>query len=120
MPSLEVFTERGSLQRIVITSVMLIILLAAIGTVRSVTVAQQSEYLSNLADDAAQSGLAVAKECLTHSDYVPRWTTSKPLRPNTDCSGNEKLACPSSSTDVRCFVLNAGLHRSTFSVTFTA
>lgn len=57
------------------------------------TIAVNRENLINqraqlLARQAAESGLARAKQCIRSNDNLVTWTETKPLKPNTDCKGN--------------------------------
>lgn len=68
--------------------VMLMVLVAAIQAAVSTRNALQDQHYSQLAREAAESGLAMANACLVANEYVAIWTDAKPLRPNTDCAGN--------------------------------
>lgn len=48
-------------------------------------------YYTQLADEAAESGIAFAQSCLAANeanDYRQTWTNTKKLTPQTDCNGN--------------------------------
>lgn len=100
-----------ALPTILIASVVMItVLVAAASASASVRVALNSQYYNQLAREAAESGLARAKECLASNGYVAQWST-KDLYPNTSCSGGD----PCTNTDT-CFVLSRPTIRTTFDV----
>ena len=68
--------------------VMLVILTTTLSTVSSsiVTSLDASRY-DTYAKAASKSGLAMARACLKANNYEPQWSSSNPLRPNTNCSG---------------------------------
>lgn len=114
------FTAGFALPTILITAVvMIMVMLAAVQSVSSINVAIDTDYYAQLADGAADAGLVMAEACLQQSDYVPKWSDAKPLRPNTDCSGNALVSCsamPAASDNDRCSVVaTSGVHTS-FSV----
>ena len=82
--------EGFALPTILIASViMLTILTSAVTAVSSMSTSLEAHYHNQLAREAAESGMARATDCLKQSSTgTPQWTDMKPLRPNTDCSGN--------------------------------
>lgn len=82
--------EGFALPTILIASViMLTILTSAVTAVSSMSTSIEAHYHNQLAREAAESGMARATDCLKQSSTgTPQWTDMKPLRPNTDCSGN--------------------------------
>jgi len=69
---------------------MLAILMAAIGATAASRVALDSQYYNQLAQQAVESGMNRANECLSGSGYTPQWSTKvsgKDLRPDSDCTG---------------------------------
>lgn len=82
--------EGFALPTILIASViMLTILTSAVTAVSSMSTSIEAHYHNQLAREAAESGMARATDCLKQSPTgTPQWTDMKPLRPNTDCSGN--------------------------------
>lgn len=52
-----------------------------------------NQHYQLLARQAAESGIAMAEACIRKDGKVS-WTTSKPLKPNTDCSGNVSPSLP--------------------------
>lgn len=77
------------LPTILVTSVVLLgLLMAAISSVASIRSSLGEQYYQQLARTAAESGVAMANNCLTKNDHVPTWTDAKPLTPETDCNGN--------------------------------
>lgn len=76
---------------LLVSTAMLAILMAAIGATAASRVALDSQHYNQLAQQAAESGIARAKECLSNSGWTPQWSTiaaSRDLRPHTNCSGN--------------------------------
>lgn len=99
-----------ALPTVILASViMLIVLVASVTAVGSITTALASQYYNQLAREAAESGLASATACLRASGYTPTWTSASPLRPNTGCAG-ESLATVSP------WIVNVGNIRSSFTV----
>jgi alpha-tubulin suppressor-like RCC1 family protein/Tfp pilus assembly protein PilX len=77
-----------ALPTILIASViMLMVLMASITAVSSITSGLNSQYYNQLAREAAESGLARAESCLRLSDYTPTWTDADPLTPAVSCTG---------------------------------
>jgi alpha-tubulin suppressor-like RCC1 family protein len=105
-------SQKGfALPTILIASViMLTVLISAVSSVASINSSLDQQYYSQLAREAADSGIARANSCLSENAYVPQWTV-KPLRPNTSCSGGD--ACTNTAS---CFVHSQGNVRTTFSV----
>lgn len=97
---------------IVMMSVLAVTLSATTAT-RNALKDQKYTQLSQLAAEAGQN---YAKACLANNGNIPQWTNAKPLKPNTDCSGNETTACSDTSTSASCWVLIDGNIKSTFSV----
>jgi len=91
---------------------------AAFATISSIDVALTDQYTEKLTKEGSQSGIILAQACLDANSGTPQWTNAKPLKPNTDCSGNEVVACNNTSTDARCFVMKDGNYRVKFEVTF--
>ncbi len=75
---------------LLVSMVMLGILSASIGATAASRVSLDSQYYNHLAEQAAQSGVARANECLKKSGLTPQWSTlahNRTLRPNSDCTG---------------------------------
>lgn len=75
---------------LLVATVMLIVLTASIAAAAASRVSLDSQYYNQLAQQAAQSGLNRANECLKSNGYAPQWATSatnRDLRPDSDCSG---------------------------------
>jgi len=92
--------------------VMLMILLVSITSTSAVKVSLMAQNYNQLAQNAADAGIAYAKACLAANGNVPQWSSEKPLTPGTDCSGeqNTGFTCSVASLDARCSVaLNSGL-----------
>lgn len=82
---------------LLVSVVLLSILMASIGAASSSRVALDAQYYNKLASQAAESGVARAKDCLYASGYAPQWSTKaldRDLRPNTDCRGLTVLSDP--------------------------
>jgi len=72
--------------------VMLIVLSVSISSVAAVRTTLKGQYYSQLAKAAGEAGVAYAKACLAKNGNVPLWTDAKPLRPSTDCAGNNLIS----------------------------
>jgi formylglycine-generating enzyme required for sulfatase activity len=75
---------------LLVSTVMLIVLTASIAAAAASRVSLDSQYYNQLAQQAAQSGLNRANECLKSNGYAPQWSTSvanRDLRPDSDCTG---------------------------------
>ena len=99
--------------------VMIIVMLAAVQAGASVRVALDNQYYDCLAREAGQSGIVLARACLEKNNYIPQWTDAKPLRPNTDCAGNDRFTCPvtpSRSDNPGCFIVADGDIRTSFTI----
>lgn len=79
----------------IIGSMVLLILITAVQSVFTVNIAITNKTYASLAKEAAGSGLTYARNCLenNYSDTTSLWTDTKPLGPNTDCSGNTITNC---------------------------
>ena len=121
MPSRRrLYQSAFALPTVLITSVvMLLVLLAAIQSVVSVSESIRGQYTDKIGKEAVQSGVAIAKACMAKNSGSITWTNAKPLKPNTDCTGTETLSCPANSTDTRCYVMIQGLYRTSYSVGVT-
>jgi len=71
--------------------VMLTILAVSVSSVAAVRTTLKTQYYEQLAKAAGEAGVAFAKACLSKNGNIPLWTDSKPLRPSTDCAGNQRL-----------------------------
>ena len=71
--------------------VMLTVLATAVSSVAAVRTTLKAQYYEQLAKAAGEAGVAYAKACLSKNGNRPLWTNDKPLKPNTDCAGNELL-----------------------------
>ena len=72
----------------IVSIIMFGVLALAMQLVSQSTSSQRDIYYRQLAREAVESGTIHAQECLRLNGYVASWTAAKPLRPNTDCSGN--------------------------------
>ena len=77
--------------------VMLTVLTVSVTSVVSVRTALLTQYYEQIAKTAGEAGIAYAKACLAKSGNVPLWSDAKPLRPSTDCAGNETVGTSSFS-----------------------
>lgn len=73
---------------IVAGTVTLIVLAYVLKTVSTSSTVTTNQNRQLLARQAAESGVARARACLTENNRVVTWTNDKPLTPNTDCFGN--------------------------------
>lgn len=106
-----------ALPTILIASVvMLMALTSAIGAVVSSRNALNEQYYNRLTKEAAESGLAKAQACLRLSAGVVTWSNDKPLKPETDCSGNSSIDCTSRPLNPSCAVLYDAKDYTTFSI----
>lgn len=93
-----------ALPTVLIASVVLLMVLAAsVTATTALRTTLKTQYYTQLAQVAGESGVAYAKACLAASGNVPQWTDAKPLMPSTDCSGNSAL-----SPAVRAMVIAGG------------
>lgn len=100
-----------ALPTILISSIiMLMVLLSAVGAGSNVRTGLNTQYYTQLAREAAESGIARAKDCLESNSFVPQWVGNK-LHANTDCSGG--TACTGSPN---CYVVSNSSYRTSFSV----
>ena len=77
-----------ALPTILISSVvMLIVLTSAVSAAASVRSAISSQFYTQLAREASESGLMMARACLMDNLYTAQWSSSSQLRPSTTCSG---------------------------------
>lgn len=69
--------------------VMLMVLLSGLVAASSVNSALRTQHTDKMLRMASESGSAMANACLAKNYGMATWTDpSKPLKPNTDCSGN--------------------------------
>ena len=106
--------ERGfALPTVVIASVVLfMVLVAAVSAISSTRVALDSQYYQGLMKDAAESGSVYARACMAANNGTVTWSDTKPLTSQTDCSGNIRSGCTTSS----CYLVNTPTVKTTFSV----
>lgn len=106
-----------ALPSILIASVvMLLVLVTAITSVVATRMALQDQYYSQLAREAAESGLEYATGCLNQDGASVTWSDSTPLQTNTNCSGVVQVSCPTNVRNTRCGVIDSATLRTTFSV----
>lgn len=116
---LRIHTRGFALPSILIASVvMLAVLIVAIQAVVASRAALNEQYYTQLAREAAESGLALAESCLTTNNGEANWSN---LRPFTDCDGNFIDASNHCETDAQkqtalCTVYRSDTVRSTFTV----
>lgn len=77
--------------------ILLTVLLSSVTAVSSIRVALNEQYYNQLTKEAAESGVAMATNCLRQNSYVPVWNNNadparRQLTPNTDCNGNPSTA----------------------------
>lgn len=96
---------------LVVSIVMLIVLTAAVSLTGSTRTSLNDQYYTQLALEAAESGLTRANDCLRTNGYIAQWSAASPLRPNTACTGG--LACSGSTN---CYVTTNATFRTTFEV----
>ena len=99
-----------TLPTVMIVSLIMVTIL--VFTMQFVSTSQASltrQYHLQLAREAAESGLAYAEQCMALNNGIAQWSSSKPLRPNTDCEGT---VIPGADE----YVLNGNLLRTLFSI----
>ena len=78
-----------ALPTILITSlVFLMVLVTAVSSTVAIRNALNDQQYTQLAELAGEAGTVYAKACLAQNNNGVTWSDEKPLRPNTDCSGN--------------------------------
>ncbi len=68
-----------------------------------------TQHTQMLARQAAESGIARARACILQNDRIITWTDAKPLRPNTDCSGEIQAGLPE-------YIVDNGSYKTTFEI----
>lgn len=113
-----IYSRRGfALPSIIIASIVMIsVLVITMSATTATRNALKEQKYTQLAQLAAEAGQNYAKACLALNNNVPTWTSIKPLKPNTDCTGTETVSCTDASTNGSCFVLIDGNIKTTFSV----
>jgi alpha-tubulin suppressor-like RCC1 family protein len=96
---------------VIATVVMLMVLVAAVGSIASARVALDTQFYQQLARDATESGASQASDCLAANNYVATWSAGSPLRPNTNCTGG--AAC---SDIPKCFIVKTSAYAVSYSV----
>lgn len=82
-----------ALPTVLIASVVLLTVLAvSVTATAAVRTSLKTQYYTQLAQAAGEAGVAYAKACLAENDNEPTWSNDKPLKPSTDCFGNEALS----------------------------
>ena len=78
-----------ALPTILITStVLFMVLVTAVSSTVAIRNALNDQHYTQLAELAGEAGTVYAKACLAQNNNGVTWSDEKPLRPNTDCSGN--------------------------------
>lgn len=75
---------------LLVSIAMITILVASIAAVAASRVSLDSQYYNKLAQQAIESGMARAGECLRGSGFTPQWginAENRDLRPDSDCTG---------------------------------
>jgi len=91
-----IFTSKGfALPTVLIASVVLLTVLAvSVSATAAIRTSLKTQYYAQMAQVAGEAGVAYAKACLAANGNVPQWTNEKPLKPSTDCAGNDELLAP--------------------------
>lgn len=95
---------------------MLAVFLSALAAITSIRTAIVRQYHESLAREAAESGIVRAESCLRQNDYIVTWTNAKPLKPNTDCNGDQLTSCSEVNTTAACSVATGTMYATTFRV----
>ena len=78
-----------ALPTILIASIILLsMLIASISSTVAIRTAIVEQNYTNLAHSASLAGTAYASSCLSANNNNVTWSSSKPLKPNTDCNGD--------------------------------
>lgn len=84
-----------ALPTVLISSVvLLLILVTAVSATVAVRTGLQDQRYDRMAKLAGEAGTAYALACIEKNAGTVTWTTDKPLRPNTDCNGDEVDGAP--------------------------
>lgn len=79
-----------ALPTVLISSVvLLLILVTAVSATVAVRTGLQDQRYDRMAKLAGEAGTAYGLACLEKSNGIVTWTVDKPLKPNTDCNGDE-------------------------------
>lgn len=68
--------------------VMMVVLMTALVAANGGRSMLERQHYDRLAKEVAESGLTVAKDCLIKNGMAATWSNAKPLRPDTNCSGD--------------------------------
>ncbi len=109
--------QRGfALPTVVIASlVLMMVLVAVLSTTTSTRTAMEEQYFTQLSRETAEAGYAKAQACIMQNGSAT-WGASKPLKPETDCSGNTAYTCPNAA----CYVANGSNARTYFTIYATS
>lgn len=72
---------------IVTSTILLAVISFVLRSVSTGKIILSNQHYQLLARQAAESGIAMAEACIKKDNKVS-WSDSRPLKPNTDCSGN--------------------------------
>lgn len=79
------------LPAVVISGVFLLTMLAlALQITAASNFALREQYYNQLAREAAESGINMARSCVKNNNGIAMWADTDKLRPNTDCTGQAK------------------------------
>ena len=98
--------------------VMLMVLLSGLVASSSVNVALREQVDQKQLSLTTDAGLAMADACLKANEFEITWTDMSPLRPNTNCYGEDISTCLVGTTSAPCYltVASANNSRSFFDV----
>ena len=94
-----------------VSLIMITLLAAALQFVSSSQSALSRQYYLQLAREAGESGLVYASKCISQNNGAISWTDAKPLKPDTDCSGNTVSGADG-------YVFKSGLIQTIFTIGF--
>ena len=105
------YSKKGfSLATVMITgTVMMVVLAFTIGSIYVSGSSLSNQHNQLIARQAAESGIARAQACIIRNSKNITWTSTNPLRPNTDCFGN-------TISGMSEYIYNDGKTRSTYLV----
>lgn len=95
--------------------VMMMVLVSGLSATTSVNSGLRQRHAALMQKTASDAGLAMATYCIEANNNSITWTDTKPLKPNTDCNGDEQFSCSGASPSSNCFVTVSGNAKTSFS-----
>lgn len=114
------FSKAFALPIVMIASVvMMMVLVSGLSATTSVNSGLRQQHAARLQKAASEAGLAMASYCIKSNSGSITWTNAKPLKPNTDCNGDEQFSCTVATPPTTCYVAISGNTKTSFSVGVT-